>query len=105
VRDMVRISDCRMSGTAFGTVVLHIAPEAAVGGPIGLIRDGDWIEMDVYNRLLNIDISDEELHKRQENWVAPSFKDRGYYWMYRKHVLQADQGGDFDFMLPIKEND
>lgn len=100
VRDMVRLSDCRMSGTAFGTVVLHVAPEAAVGGPIGLIRDGDLIELDVEKRILNIAISDEELEKRQKEWKAPSFNDRGYYWMYRKHVLQADQGCDFDFMLP-----
>lgn len=100
VRDMVRLSDCRMSGTAFGTVVLHVAPEAAVGGPIGLIKDGDWIELDVENRILNIDISNEELEERKKAWKAPEFKDRGYYWMYRKHVLQADQGCDFDFMLP-----
>ncbi|MHA6253146.1 dihydroxy-acid dehydratase [Oceanobacillus sp. CAU 1775] len=100
VRDMVRLSDCRMSGTAFGTVVLHVAPEAAVGGPIGLIRDGDSIELDVEKRILNIDVSDEELESRRKDWKEPSFNDRGYYWMYRKHVLQADQGCDFDFMLP-----
>lgn len=100
VRDMVRLSDCRMSGTAFGTVVLHVAPEAAVGGPIGLIRDGDLIELDVEKRILNIAISDEELEKRRKEWIKPEFNDRGYYWMYRKHVLQADQGCDFDFMLP-----
>lgn len=103
VRDMVRLSDCRMSGTAFGTVILHAAPEAAVGGPIGLIRDGDWIELDVEKRILKIDISDEEQEKRQKAWKAPEFNDRGYSWMYRKHVLQADQGCDFDFMLP-REN-
>lgn len=100
VRDMVRLSDCRMSGTAFGTVVLHVAPEAAIGGPIGVIKDGDWIELDVGNRMLHIDISDEELKARQKQWVPPEYNDRGYYWMYRKHVLQADQGCDFDFMLP-----
>lgn len=100
IRDMVRLSDCRMSGTAFGTVVLHVAPEAAIGGPIGLIKDGDWIELDVEKRILHIDISDEELENRRKNWKAPRFKERGYYWLYREHVLQADQGCDFDFMLP-----
>src|SRR5699024_1387951 len=100
VRDMVRLSDCRMSGTAFGTVVLHVAPEAAIGGPIGLVKDGDVIELDVENRLIRIDISDEELDKRKSEWKAPEFNNRGYYWMYRNHVLQADQGCDFDFMLP-----
>src|SRR5699024_725744 len=100
VRDMVRISDCRMSGTAFGTVVLHAAPEAAVGGNIGLIRDGDWIELDVQNRKLNVEINDEEFKKRQENWLPPTKELRGYTRMYQKHVMQADQGCDFDFMLP-----
>lgn len=100
VRDMVRLSDCRMSGTAFGTVVLHVAPEAAIGGPIGLIRDGDLIELDVEKRLMNLNVSDEEIENRRKDWKAPVFNDRGYYWMYRKHVLQADQGCDFDFMLP-----
>ncbi len=100
IRDMVRLSDCRMSGTAFGTVVLHVAPEAAIGGPIGLIKDGDWIELDVEKRMLHIDISDKELENRRKNWEAPRFKERGYYWLYREHVLQADQGCDFDFMLP-----
>jgi|SRR5690625_2117695 len=100
VRDMVRISDCRMSGTAFGTVVLHAAPEAAVGGNIGLIKDGDWIELDVENRVLNLDVSDEELEKRRADWEPPETEERGYTWMYQKHVLQADQGCDFDFMLP-----
>src|SRR5699024_1733464 len=100
VRDMVRISDCRMSGTAFGTVVLHAAPEAAEGGNIGLIRDGDWIELDVQNRKLNVEINDEEFKKRQENWLPHTKEVRGYTRMYQKHVMQADQGCDFDFMLP-----
>lgn len=100
VRDMVRISDCRMSGTAFGTVVLHVSPEAAIGGPIGLIRNGDWIELDVSEGLLHLDITKEELNRRRQDWNPPMYKDRGYYWLYRKHVLQADQGCDFDFMLP-----
>jgi len=101
VRDMVRLSDCRMSGTAFGTVILHVAPEAAIGGPIGLIKDGDNIELDVENRLLNLEISEEEFEKRKQNWKTPVFEnDRGYKWLYRQHVLQADEGCDFDFMLP-----
>jgi len=104
VRDMVRISDCRMSGTAFGTVVLHAAPEAAVGGNIGLIKDGDWIELDVENRILNLDVSDEELKKRRADWQPPEMEERGYTWMYQKHVLQADQGCDFDFMIPKKHS-
>ncbi|MFD1065645.1 dihydroxy-acid dehydratase [Oceanobacillus locisalsi] len=99
VRDMVRLSDCRMSGTAFGTVILHVAPEAAIGGPIGLIKDGDEIELDIENRILNLDVSDAELEKRKQNWNKPTFdEDRGYKWLYRKHVLQADEGCDFDFM-------
>lgn len=100
IRDMVRISDCRMSGTAFGTVVLHVSPESAIGGPLGLIKDGDLIELDVKNRVLNVDISEDELKERKSEWKDPEFDDRGYYWMYRKHVLQADEGCDFDFMLP-----
>jgi len=100
VRDMVRISDCRMSGTAFGTVVLHASPEAAVGGNIGLINDGDWIELDVENRKLHLEVTDEELNKRRKDWESPLKENRGYTWMYQKHVLQADQGCDFDFMLP-----
>lgn len=101
VRDMVRLSDCRMSGTAFGTVVLHVAPEAAVGGPIGLIEDGDWVELDVEKRILNLDISQEELDRRKSNWSPVIEKEsRGYKWLYQKHVLQADEGCDFDFMLP-----
>ncbi|MFD1848813.1 IlvD/Edd family dehydratase [Oceanobacillus bengalensis] len=103
VRDMVRLSDCRMSGTAFGTVILHVAPEAAVGGPIGLIRDGDWIELDVANRKLALLVSDEVLAERKNAWHAPETapeNKRGYKWLYRRHVLQADEGCDFDFALP-----
>src|SRR5699024_6609964 len=94
------ISDCRMSGTAFGTVVLHAAPEAAVGGNIGLIRDGDWIELDIENRELNLKVSDKELENRRQTWKPPKKENRGYTWMYQRHVLQANQGCDFDFMLP-----
>ncbi len=101
IRDMVRISDARMSGTAAGTVVLHVAPEAAVGGPLGLVRDGDWIELDVPNRRLHLDVSDEELARRRAAWrpPAPDRHPRGYYRLYVDHVLQADQGADFDFLV------
>lgn len=100
VRDMLRLSDCRMSGTAFGTVVLHIAPEAAVGGPIGLVKDGDWIELDAERGSLELLVSEEELTRRKESWSPPQFTDTGYKWLYRRHVLQADQGCDFDFHFP-----
>ena len=88
VRDMVRLSDCRMSGTAFGTVLLHVAPEAAVGGPIGLIKNGDWIELDVSERKLELLVSEEELIQRQKEWTPPVFTDykRGYPSLYRQHV-------------------
>ncbi len=101
VRDMVRISDARMSGTAFGTVVLHVAPEAAIGGPLGLVRDGDWVSLDVEKRELRFEVSDEELARRRAAWLAPASTQplRGYARMYVDHVLQADQGADFDFLL------
>ena len=99
VRDMVRISDARMSGTAFGTVVLHVAPESAVGGPLGLVRNGDVIELDVPNRRLDLLVDVRELDRRSSMWGAPQPKyDRGYGKMYSRHVLQADQGCDFDFL-------
>lgn len=99
VRDMVRISDCRMSGTAFGTVVLHVAPESAVGGPLALVQDGDVIELDVEARQLNLLVEPEELNRRREAWHPPVFGGRGFSWIYRRHVLQADQGCDFDFLV------
>jgi dihydroxy-acid dehydratase len=102
VRDLVRISDTRMSGTAGGTVVLHVCPEAAVGGPIALVRDGDTIELDVPNRKLNILLSDEELARRRAAWQPPPPKfTRGYGKLYIDHVLQADEGCDFDFCRGI----
>jgi dihydroxy-acid dehydratase len=102
IRDMLRISDCRMSGTAFGSVVLHVAPEAAIGGPIGLVRDGDWIEIDVEKNTLQLLVPEEELAKRRENWRPADYTDytSGYKWLYRQHVLQADKGCDFDFSVP-----
>lgn len=98
VRDMVRLSDCRMSGTAFGTVVLHIAPEAAAGGPLALVRDGDMIELDVPGRRLELLVDSAELERRKTEWRPPVIRGRGYEWLYRKHVLQADEGCDFDFL-------
>ncbi|MBA8826469.1 dihydroxy-acid dehydratase [Saccharopolyspora lacisalsi] len=100
VDDMVRISDARMSGTAYGTVVLHVCPESAVGGPIALVRTGDWIELDVEHRRLHLDVSEEELARRREEWEpAPQREERGWSKLYTEHVLQADQGCDLDFLV------
>jgi L-arabonate dehydrase len=98
-KDMVRISDARMSGTAYGTAVLHVAPEAAVGGPLALVRDGDMIELDVENRRLHLDVCDEELATRRAAWrkPVPAMKG-GYQQLYVEHVTQADKGVDFDFL-------
>ena len=101
VKDMVRISDARMSGTAYGTVVLHVAPEAMAGGPLGIVQDGDWITLDCAGGLLNLDITDEEMAARQAVRVrgsAPGPKS-GYQQLYIEHVLQADEGCDFDFLV------
>ena len=100
ISDMVRISDARMSGTAYGTVVLHVCPEAAVGGPLALVREGDWIELDVPARRLHLDVDEAELARRRAEWVAPepAFKS-GYQALYVEHVMQADKGMDFDFLL------
>jgi dihydroxy-acid dehydratase len=100
VRDMVRISDARMSGTAYGTVVLHITPEAAVGGPLAAVRDGDTIELDLNRRRLELLIEPDELRRRLAEWQpAPTAADdrRGWRWLNARHVLQADQGCDLDF--------
>ena len=100
VRDMVCISDGRMSGTAYGTVILHVAPEAAVGGPLALVQDGDLIELDLEKRSLNMAVSDEELQKRRQTWTPPSpVVTRGYAGLYVKHVLQADKGADLDILV------
>ena len=100
ITDMVRISDARMSGTAYGTVVLHTAPEAAVGGPLALVQDGDLIELNVPERRLHLHVSDEELRRRREAWQPPK-PDMvgGYQQLYRDHVTQADKGADFDFLV------
>jgi dihydroxy-acid dehydratase len=98
-RDMVRLSDARMSGTSFGACILHVAPEAFIGGPLALIRTGDVIEMDVPNRSLNVLVSDKELAERRATWVAPEPRyERGYGWMFAQHIEQADKGCDFDFL-------
>lgn len=99
VRDMVRISDARMSGTSYGACILHVAPESFIGGPLALVRTGDMISLDVAGRSLNLDISDAELAERQAAWTAPEpHYHRGYGWMYSKHVQQANEGCDFDFL-------
>ena len=100
VRDMVRISDARMSGTAYGTVVLHVAPESAVGGPLALVREGDWIELDVPSRRLHLDVPDGELQTRRTEWQPrPNPFPRGWGRLYVEHVLQADRGADLDFLV------
>ena len=99
VRDMVRISDCRMSGTSYGACVLHGAPEAAVGGPLALVRTGDQITLDVEGRVLSMDVSDEELAKRRAAWKAPQpHFQRGYGSLFLRSVTQANEGCDFDFL-------
>jgi dihydroxy-acid dehydratase len=99
VRDMVRISDARMSGTSYGCCVLHVAPESAVGGPLALVKNGDRIELDVVKRQLNLKIPPAELRKRRSAWQAPAPKyERSYGAIFARHVRQADQGCDFDFL-------
>ena len=99
VSDMVRISDARMSGTAYGTVVLHVAPEAASGGVLALVRDGDIIELDVAGRRLELMVSDAELASRRADWTPPVAPVGGYQSLYVEKVLQADSGCDFDFLV------
>lgn len=101
VRDVVRISDARMSGTSYGTVVLHAAPEAAVGGPLAIVQNGDLIRLNVAERSLDLLISAEDMRERLDTWTAPPRKHlRGYPRLYIEHVLQADAGCDFDFLRP-----
>ncbi len=100
ITDVVRISDARMSGTAYGTVVLHVSPEAAQGGPLALVRDGDMIELDVEKRRLHLDIAEAEMTRRRQAWKpAPDAYDRGYAKLYVDHVMQAHQGADLDFLV------
>jgi dihydroxy-acid dehydratase len=107
VRDMVRISDARMSGTSYGACVLHVSPEAYVGGPLGLIRDGDVIELDVPGRKLNVAVSDDEMARRKAAWKAPAPRyERSYGVLFSTHVSQAHKGCDFDFLAgtaPVPE--
>jgi len=98
VTDMVRISDARMSGTAFGTVVLHIAPEASAGGPLALVRDGDIIKLDAPARRIELLVDDAELARRRQSWKPPEKPKRGYARLYVERVTQADKGCDFDFL-------
>jgi dihydroxyacid dehydratase/phosphogluconate dehydratase len=99
VKDMVRISDARMSGTAYGTCVLHVAPESFVGGPLAFVRDGDIVALNVPARSLSLHVSDEELARRREHWTPPAGQYlRGYGLLHAQHVLQADEGCDFDFL-------
>ncbi|HEX3788348.1 MAG TPA: L-arabinonate dehydratase [Pseudonocardiaceae bacterium] len=105
VRDMVRISDARMSGTSYGACVLHISPESHVGGPLALVRDGDLITLDVPARRLSVEVDDAELARRRAAWSAPRPKyERGYGALYAAHITQADQGCDFDFLARVGEN-
>ena len=99
IRDMVRLSDARMSGTAFGTVIVHVTPESASGGPLGAVKTGDEISLDVPNRKLDLCVSDREIQRRlSENTNVNKSETRGYKWMYSQHVLQSDEGCDFDFL-------
>ncbi|MEO1909228.1 MAG: L-arabinonate dehydratase [Paracoccus sp. (in: a-proteobacteria)] len=105
ITDMVRISDARMSGTAYGTVVLHTSPEAAAGGPLAVVRDGDMIELDVPNRRLHVDISDAEMQARLAAWTPLSGQpESGYAWLHQQHVMGADTGADMDFLRGCRGN-
>jgi dihydroxy-acid dehydratase len=99
ITDMVRISDARMSGTAYGTVVLHVCPEAAAGGPLALVQSGDMIALDVPARSIQLDIDDATLKARRERWIPPAKPNRGWVKLYVEHVLQANEGADFDFLV------
>jgi dihydroxy-acid dehydratase len=106
ITDMVRISDARMSGTSFGTVILHVVPEAAVGGPLAFVKNGDKITVDIPNRKLSLHATDEELIKRKNAWQPPEAKHRrGYPKLYFREVLQADEGCDFEFLRPRCKSD
>ena len=111
VRDMLRLSDARMSGTSYGACMLHCAPEAAVGGPLALVQTGDMISLDVPARRIHLDVGDEELARRKAAWTAPPPRyERGYGWMFSRHIQQANEGCDFDFLetsfgAPVPEPD
>jgi dihydroxy-acid dehydratase len=111
VRDMLRLSDARMSGTSYGACILHVAPESYVGGPLALVRTGDLISVDVAARRIQLEVSDEELAARRQAWTPPAPRfERGYGWMFSRHILQADEGCDFDYLetafgAPVAEPD
>ena len=99
VTDMVRISDGRMSGTGFGTVVLHVSPEACVGGTLAIVQSGDTIKLDVSKKILHVELGPEEIAARKKRWQPPSaVATRGYSWLYQQHVEQANLGADLDFL-------
>ena len=99
VRDMVRLSDARMSGTSYGACILHVSPESYIGGPLALVRNGDKITLDVNARTINLDVPEAELAKRRAEWKAPEPRyERGYGWMFTRHIKQANEGCDFDFL-------
>jgi len=109
VRDMVRISDARMSGTSYGACILHVAPESYVGGPLALVQTGDRISLDVAARTLTLDVPEAELALRRAVLPKPALRyERGYGWMFSRHIKQANDGCDFDFLetsfgAPVKE--
>jgi dihydroxy-acid dehydratase len=111
VRDMVRLSDARMSGTSYGACILHVAPESFVGGPLCLVRNGDLITVDVAARRIQLEVGDDELARRRAAWTPPPKRyERGYGWMFAQHIRQADAGCDFDFLetgfgAPVGEPD
>ncbi|MFZ4453658.1 IlvD/Edd family dehydratase [Salibacterium aidingense] len=101
VRDMVRISDGRISGTSYGTLIVHVSPEASIGGTLAIIKDGDEIELDIENNVLNINLSDGEIEQRLKEWKQPELHfERGYGLLFERSVTQAEQGCDFDFLIP-----
>ena len=98
-RDMVRLSDARMSGTSYGACILHVAPEAHIGGPLALLKNGDIIRLDITNRRLDMLVDEQEIESRRSQWQPPQDKfSRGYGWMFSKHISQANQGCDFDYL-------
>lgn len=111
VRDMLRLSDARMSGTSYGACILHVAPESYIGGPLALVKTGDLISVDVAQRSINLEVSAEELERRKAQWTPPPKRyERGYGWMFSQHIQQADVGADFDFLTthfgaPVPEPD
>jgi dihydroxy-acid dehydratase len=99
IRDMVRVSDARMSGTSYGACILHVAPESFIGGPLAFVQTGDEIEVDIPARTIHLHVSDEEMARRKASWIPPAPKyPRGYGALFSDHIGQADQGCDFDFL-------